>query len=403
MSKYDEQKLLDSFTPDTRPQLINLMSRMQVELSPGPFASEVEAITSQFLESGMKHPDVSNEVYQELETFFSQSHLSSDFTFIDLFAGIGGFRLALSNLGGKAVFSSEWEPRAKATYFDNHKEYPYGDINKFTDDQVSDNRLGALVPSHDILAAGFPCQPFSLAGVSARNSLGIPHGLDCKTQGTLFRSIERIAAVKRPKVLFLENVKNITSHDGGRTFAVIKQSIEQVGYKFFSKVISSETVVPQRRRRCFMVCVRNDIYDLRGDFEFPSFEGESKPLSSIIRKEVDKRYNLSTALWQGHINRSDRNRNRGTGFTTSLADLNKPSNTIVARYGKDGKECLISQGEQPPRTLSIEECRDLFGYPENFKLPTAKTVAFKLLGNSVVVPVVQRLADAIIKQYILKS
>ena len=402
MPKSVQQQLLSRLPVEWQPTLVELLNRMRKELSKGPFESEIEAITSQFFEAGMKHPDVSNEIYQELERLGLGNTTKPSFTFIDLFAGIGGFRLALMNIGGRAVFSSEWDQKAKSTYFENHGEYPYGDISNFTDETVSDNRLGALIPSHDLLAAGFPCQPFSLAGVSARNSLGIPHGLECKTQGTLFRSIERIASVKRPKILFLENVKNITSHDNGKTFSVIKNSIENAGYKFFFKVVNSETLVPQRRQRCFMVCVRNDIHEKFGDFEFPTFEGEPKPLRSVIRESVDSKYNLSTALWNGHIARSERNKNRGTGFTTGLADLNKPSNTIVARYGKDGKECLISQIDKPPRTLSIEECRDLFGYPESFSLPDAKTVAFKLLGNSVVVPVVQRIADAIAGQYKLK-
>ena len=187
------------------------------------------------------------------------------FTFIDLFAGIGGFRLALSAHGGYSVFSSEWDKNAQNTYFANHKEMPYGDINLFTSDDVL-NELGALIPSHDILAAGFPCQPFSRAGVSARNSLGKKHGFECTTQGTLFYSIERIARLKKPKILFLENVKNLISHDQGNTFSVIKETIEELGYVFNFQVINSETVVPQRRERCFMVCVENSLNEKRVHF-----------------------------------------------------------------------------------------------------------------------------------------
>lgn len=403
MSKNARQLFLDRLEVKKRAGLTEVLNRMTADPSLGVFTSEVEAIVSHFIHSGVKHPDVSKEIYRNLESFTLNKKPRYKFSFIDLFAGIGGFRIALSRVGGKAVFSSEWDIQAKAIYYENHGDFPYGDINNFTDENVSDRRLAALIPSHDILAAGFPCQPFSLAGVSARNSLGIPHGLQCKTQGTLFRSIERIAQIKKPKVLFLENVKNITSHDNGNTFLVIREALENVGYKFFFKVVNSETLVPQRRQRCFMICVRNDIHKKYGDFEFPSFDGESIPLQSIIRKEVDSRYTLSETLWNGHIARSERNKSRGTGFIAGLADITKPSNTIVARYGKDGKECLIPQGRKPPRTLSIEECRDLFGYPENFILPTAKTVAFKLLGNSVVVPVVKKLASALVKQYIHKS
>jgi DNA (cytosine-5)-methyltransferase 1 len=365
------------------------------------FVSEAAAIATQYIQSGTKFPDIGEVVYKRIDDHFPPENVTkSNFSFIDLFAGIGGFRLALQSTGGRAVFSSEWEKNAKSTYLDNHGEYPFGDINMFTDENISDNRLGALVPSHDILAGGFPCQPFSLAGVSARNSLGTPHGLDCNTQGTLFRSIERIAAIKQPKVLFLENVRNILSHDGGRTFEVIKKSIESAGYKFFHKVIDSSTLVAQRRKRCFMVAVRKDIVRERGDFVFPNFEGEEIPLKSILRAKVDDRFTISQKLWEGHQNRSDRNKARGTGFTVKLADLERPSATIVARYGKDGKECLIAQQGQPPRTLSIEECRDLFGYPENFKLPSAKTTSFRLLGNSVVVPVISVISKRIVEQYL---
>ena len=360
-------------------------------------AGEELAILTQYLESRVKYPDISDSFYEDVN---ADVEYNKNFEFIDLFAGIGGFRLALNGLGGQCVFSSEWEKNAKSTYFNNHNVYPFGDINKFSGDNLSDNRLGSLVPSHDILAAGFPCQPFSLAGVSARNSVGKPHGFECDTQGTLFRSIERIAKVKTPKLLLLENVRNIISHDGGRTFDVIKNAIESVGYKFFHKIINAETMVPQKRVRCFMVCVRKDIHALSGDFVFPEFLGHPLALSSILRKKVDPRYTISEALWAGHQKRSQRNKARGTGFTTGLADLSKPSNTIVARYGKDGKECLIPQEGTTPRMLSIEECRDLFGYPADFKLPTAKTVTFKLLGNSVVVPVVRLIAAKMVKQYL---
>ncbi|MEH6521607.1 DNA (cytosine-5-)-methyltransferase [Sulfitobacter sp.] len=383
------------------PEVAELISSIELQLEGTEFSSEAVAIATQYLHSGTKFPDVDYASYEDVPNQLSKEvESAAKFSFIDLFAGIGGFRLALNAEGGRAVFSSEWEKNAKSAYFINHGEYPYGDINLFTNEGISDNRLGALIPSHDILAGGFPCQPFSLAGVSARNSLGTPHGLDCTTQGTLFRSIERIAAVKQPKVLFLENVRNILSHDNGRTFEVIKNSIEATGYKFFFKVVDSSTVVAQQRKRCFMVAVRKDVARKHGDFVFPAFEGDPIPLKSVLRQKVDDRYTISQKLWDGHKNRSDRNKARGTGFTVKLADVERPSATIVARYGKDGKECLIKQENGPPRTLSIEECRELFGYPEDFKLPLAKTTSFRLLGNSVVVPVVSIISKAIVQQYL---
>lgn len=279
-------------------EVSKLVRSIEDQLAGTVFSSEAIAIATQYLHSGTKFPDVD---YGAFEKEISQPLIDNKgdgtyFSFIDLFAGIGGFRLALGAAGGRAVFSSEWEKNAKSTYFLNHGEYPFGDINLFTNENVSDNQLGALIPSHDVLAGGFPCQPFSLAGVSARNSLGKPHGLDCTTQGTLFRSIERIAAVKKPKVLFLENVRNILSHDGGRTFTVIKKTIEETGYKFFFQVVDSSSVVAQQRKRCFMVAVRNDIALDRGDFEFPDFKGDAVPLKSVLKSNVDGRYTISQSF-----------------------------------------------------------------------------------------------------------
>lgn len=380
-------------------QSLQLVSK---ELLGTPFESESRSVLSHFTATGTNFPYVSDAAFREICLLLGihQDSSSMSFTFIDLFAGIGGFRLGLEKYGGKALFSSEWERHARETYLSNHGEYPFGDINTFTNESVSDNELSSLVPDHDILAGGFPCQPFSLAGVSARNALGLEHGFRCSTQGTLFYSIERIARVKRPKILFLENVKNLISHDGGRTFSTIKNSIETLGYKFFHKLVNSETVVPQRRVRCFMVCVRQDVVEAMGDFEFPDFSGEALPLKTILDDAVDDMFTISDRLWSGHQNRSKRNADRGTGFTTKTADLEKPANTIVARYGKDGKECLIPQRNKNPRMLTVAECRRLFGLPEEFQLPASRTPAYKLLGNSVVLPVVERISKKIVTQYV---
>lgn len=368
------------------------------------FHEQRKAIVSHFYKSGTVFPTiVSAETYGHLRDLYdggNESRTPPAFTFIDLFAGIGGFRLGLEKYGGESVFAVEWEKSAQETYSKNYGEYPFGDINLFTSEKYKDEEVRGLIPDHDILAAGFPCQPFSLGGVSARNSLNQLHGFDCETQGTLFYSIARIAELKKPKVLFLENVRNIVHHDGGMTFEVIKSTIEGLGYKFFHKLIDSQTLVPQRRVRCFMVCVRNDLVAASGeDFSFPAFEGESLALRSILEENPDPLYTISDKLWEGHQKRTERNLARGTGFTAHLADLDKPSNTIVARYGKDGKECLIPQKGKNPRKLTREECRRLFGYPKDFKLPKALTPTYKLFGNSVVVPVVERIAGEIIGQY----
>jgi DNA (cytosine-5)-methyltransferase 1 len=306
------------------------------------------------------------------------------FTFIDLFAGIGGFRIAMQEQGGKCVFSSEWDPSAKKTYEANFGEVPYGDIQKIDERDI---------PQHDVLCAGFPCQPFSLAGISARNALNTAHGFACETQGTLFFDIVRIIKEKRPKIVFLENVKNLVRHDEGKTFAIIKNTIESLGYSFSSTLIDASPLVPQKRIRCYMVCLRDE----ESKFIFPSVDGPPLALRTILEKTVDASYTISEKLWIGHQKRTQINIARGTGFTAFCADIDKPSNTIVARYGKDGKECLIPQDQKTPRMLTPRECARLQGFPESFVIVTAKTTAYRQFGNSVAVPVIRLIAKEIVR------
>ncbi|MCR8923771.1 DNA cytosine methyltransferase [Dasania sp. GY-MA-18] len=332
-----------------------------------------------------------NGLYTTRKAFFSnvfrglklKPNFDSQFRFIDLFAGIGGVRLGFQQNGGVCVFSSEYDRAAQKTYKLNHGEFPFGDITKIAENEI---------PEHDVLLAGFPCQPFSNAGVSARNAVGKKHGFLCDTQGTLFFDVMRIVDERRPKVVFLENVRNLERHDKGRTFQTIKETIEKSGYSFYYKVIDSSSVVPQRRVRCYMVAIRADITK---NFCFPRFNGDPKPLGSILEDSVDEKYTISDKLWLGHINRTKRNLERGTGFTAHTANLDKPSNTIVARYGKDGKECLIPQEDKNPRLLTPKECARLQGFPEDFITPAARTPAYRQFGNSVVVPIIQEIAKKI--------
>jgi DNA (cytosine-5)-methyltransferase 1 len=305
------------------------------------------------------------------------------FTFIDLFAGIGGFRIALQQLGGKCVFSSEWDRHAKETYFNNYGEVPFGDITKFSSGKI-------VSKPFDVLAGGFPCQPFSRAGVSARESLGQEHGFECPTQGQLFFDILKIAKTHLPKVLFLENVGNLMRHDGGHTFKVIREAIEQdLGYHFYSAVYNTNPLVPQSRVRCIIVAWK-DKPDKK--WQMPELSGAPLPLKSILETvSHDSGYTLTEKMWEGHIRRSNRNIARGTGFTAHVKDVNKPSTTLVARYYKDGKECLIPQENHPkkiPRMLTIRECARLQGFPECFKPHRAKIAAYKQFGNAVPVPLV---------------
>jgi DNA (cytosine-5)-methyltransferase 1 len=308
------------------------------------------------------------------------------FTFIDLFAGIGGFRIAMQNIGGKCVFSSEWDNSARQTYRSNFGDIPFGDITKL--------ETKIFIPkTFDVLCAGFPCQPFSRAGVSARNFLGLDHGFNHPTQGNLFFEIVEIALKHKPKVLFLENVKNLRSHDNGNTFETIKRMINEIGYSFASTVINAQTEVPQRRERTYMVCFRND----QIKFNFPEFKGQPKKLKTILEKNVPEEYTISDKLWEGHKRRTKNNIERGVGFTAFLANLEKPSNTIVARYGKDGKECLVPQEGRNPRKLTPRECARLQGFPKEYVLPASNAAAYKQFGNSVAVPVIKKIASEIIR------
>lgn len=306
----------------------------------------------------------------------------SEFKFIDLFAGIGGFRLAMQSVGGVCEFSSEWDQNAQKTYSANFGETPHGDITNISADTI---------PDHDVLCGGFPCQPFSLAGISARNSRNTAHGFDCETQGTLFFDIERIIKEKRPAVVFLENVKNLIRHDEGRTFAVIQRTIESLGYSFSYALINAQSLVPQKRVRCYMVCLR----DTQEKFVFPEINGDPLKLKSILEDKVDEKFTISDKLWLGHQKRTATNLARGTGFTAFCADIDKPAATLVARYGKDGKECLIPQEGKNPRKLTPRECARLQGFPDAFQIPVANTPAYKQFGNSVALPVVKLIAEKI--------
>jgi len=316
------------------------------------------------------------------------------FKFIDLFAGIGGFHLALQSLGGECVFASEIDEQARATYEKNHGMNPNGDIRAITAPDRPDSVIDSQIPDHDVLAAGFPCQPFSLAGVSARNALGQTHGLLDETQGTLFYDIARIVKIKQPKALLLENVSNIVRHDGGKTFNVLKRVIHDLGYSLSWSVLNSETLVPQRRKRCFMVAFRDAEMDER--LVFPDLSGDPIPLRMALEKNVDDKYTLSDRGWAGHQRRTAANLERGTGFTAYEADLDRPSNTIVARYYKDGKECLVPQKGKNPRFLTPRECARLQGFPDTFVPHPTRSAAYKQFGNAVPVPVVRAVAEAML-------
>lgn len=313
------------------------------------------------------------------------------FTFIDLFAGIGGMRLAFEKQGGVCVFSSEWDEYAQKTYLANFGVLPQGDITKIAADDI---------PAHDILAAGFPCQPFSIAGVSKKNSLGKATGFQDKTQGTLFFDVCRIIDKKRPKAFLLENVKNLKSHDKGNTWRVIRESLEQLDYEVFDKVLDGQEFVPQHRERIFIVGFDRHIYNTSDiKFDFSLKRPDSIPvLRDILEKDVPDKYTLTDNLWGYLQNYAARHKAKGNGFGYGMPDFDGITRTLSARYYKDGSEILIRQsGNRNPRRLTPRECARLQGYPESFKIPVSDTRAYKQFGNSVVVPLVTAIAGKMVE------
>lgn len=314
------------------------------------------------------------------------------FTFIDLFAGMGGFRLAMQAQGGKCVFSSEWNKYAQKTYLANFGEMPFGDITK--------EMTKSYIPQNfDVLCAGFPCQPFSIAGVSKKKSLGRETGFKDKTQGTLFFDVADIISRHRPKAFFLENVKNLMSHDKGNTFKVIKGTLEELRYSLHYLVMDGQTYVPQHRERIMIVGFDQDIFHGKEQFAFPEQKQSTRSIKEILDPDIDEKYTLSDKLWNYLQNYAEKHRAKGNGFGFGMVDLNGISRTLSARYYKDGSEILIPQtGGKNPRRLSPRECARLMGYPDEYRLNQVSDVqAYKQCGNSVVVPLITAVSEQLVK------
>jgi len=304
------------------------------------------------------------------------------FTFIDLFAGIGGMRQGFEYVGGKCVFSSEWDKFAQLTYQVNFGEVPHGDITEIDAKEI---------PDHDLILAGFPCQPFSHAGLKL--------GFD-DMRGTLFFDVARIIAEKRPAMVLLENVKGFVNHDRGRTFSTIKEVLEEeLGYSVFHKVLNaSDFGLPQNRERIFIVCFDKDKFE-NPDFKFPEPTGIETRLGDILEEQVDRKYILSTRLWQGHKRRKREHMAKGNGFGYSLFnDDSLRTSTISARYYKDGSEILISR-KGNPRRITPREAARLQGFPDSFVIPVSDTQAYRQFGNSVAVNVIRAIAVEMKKVY----
>jgi DNA (cytosine-5)-methyltransferase 1 len=317
------------------------------------------------------------------------------FTFVDLFAGIGGLRRPFQDIGGKCLFTAEWDRFSRETYAANFPEpadsvhQQVGDIRPYASDPSS-------VPEHDVLLAGFPCQPFSIAGVSKKNALGRPHGFLCDTQGTLFYDLAKIIDHRRPSAFLLENVRNLQSHDGGKTFATIMHVLEvELGYQVHYRVISSEPWVPQKRERIFIVGFRDP-----SNFDFDKLEipnGRKPVLGDILEKDVDPKYTLTAHMWKYLQDYKEKHRGAGNGFGFGLFGPNDVTRTLSARYYKDGSEILVAQPGKRPRRLTPLECSRLMGFNDpqgtKFVIPVSDTQAYRQFGNAVVVPVVRAVAN----------
>ena len=325
-----------------------------------------------------------------------RSAQAEEFRFIDLFAGIGGIRIPFEEIGGHCVFTAERDKFCQDTYRANFPE-PVDSEHILAGDIRPLAMEPEHIPTHDVLLAGFPCQPFSIAGVSKKNALGKPHGFLCGAQGTLFYDLAMIIAHHRPAAFLLENVKNLERHDRGRTFATIMDVLEkELGYRVSYRVISSAPWVPQKRERIFIVGFRNHNID----FDFNQLavpEGDGPVLSSILEERVDPGYTLTEHLWNYLQDYKEKHRKAGNGFGYSLFGPDDVARTLSARYYKDGSEILIRQQGKRPRRLTPRECARLMGFEKpgrsDWQIPVSDTQAYRQFGNAVVVPVIRAVAQ----------
>ncbi|RFP08001.1 DNA (cytosine-5-)-methyltransferase [Duganella sp. BJB475] len=391
---------------------------------------------NRWLKGTTSGPALTHAEFETLTALLPQppkNHPNYDFKFIDLFAGIGGIRRGFEEIGGQCVFTSEWNTYAvrtyKANYYSDPENHTFNtDIRKVTlseDESISEEEaykhIDKIIPDHDVLLAGFPCQPFSIAGVSKKNAMGRAHGFECKTQGTLFFDVARILAAKRPSAFLLENVKNLKSHDKGRTFKVILETLEELGYWVSDvdvsgaadpKILDGKHFVPQHRERIVLVGFRRDlnVHDKFTLTEVAKQYPKKRPkLGDILQDETDPKYILTPKLWEYLFNYSIKHKLKGNGFGYGLVKSSDVTRTLSARYYKDGSEILIDRGfnhaldfhhpdnlDNRPRRLTPIECSRLMGYAsvgeKPFKIPVSDTQAYKQFGNSVVVPVFRAVA-----------
>ncbi|MCD9122289.1 DNA (cytosine-5-)-methyltransferase [Cupriavidus sp. UGS-1] len=400
------------------------------EASPGHWCRE----TINRWVKGKASPKLSHAEYGRLESLLpARKVLDPDFTFIDLFAGIGGIRKGFESIGGECLFTSEWDKNAVRTYKANHfcdperhrfnldiRDITLSNRPNVTEEEAYRN-IDREIPNHDVLLAGFPCQPFSVAGVSKKNSLGRKHGFECETQGTLFFDVARILAVKRPAAFLLENVKNLKSHDKGRTFRVICETLDELGYEVADintpkgqdpKIIDAQLFLPQHRERIVLVGFRRDLGIHHGFTlkDIHKYVPTKKPsFGELLDKDIDEKYILTPKLWEYLYRYAEKHRLKGNGFGFGLTRSTDIARTLSARYHKDGSEILVDRGfdeaddfhsesnmKKRPRRLTPQECARLMGFDQpgesSFIIPVSDTQAYRQFGNSVVVPVFEAIA-----------
>ncbi|MDU8458043.1 DNA (cytosine-5-)-methyltransferase [Pseudomonas syringae group sp. J254-4] len=430
-----------SFSDPHPAQDIDLLRRLLEIYDQGQLAAKLNEIGSPHCREtvnrwvkGKSTPRLTYNEYKHLESLLpTQPTYKPSFTFIDLFAGIGGIRKGFEAIGGECVFTSEWNTYAVRTYKANHycdpKRHKFNqDIRTVTlsdkpeiSDEDAYRNIDREIPDHDVLLAGFPCQPFSLAGVSKKNSLGRKHGFECETQGTLFFDVARIIAAKRPSAFLLENVKNLKSHDKGNTFRIICEALDELGYEVADvnapkgsdpKVIDAKHFVPQHRERIVLVGFRRDL-NVHGGFTLRDIEKlipKQRPsFGDLLDKEVDSKYILTPKLWDYLYRYAEKHRQKGNGFGFGLTRPNDVARTLSARYHKDGSEILVDRGFvehldfnselnqlNRPRRLTPHECSRLMGFDKpgesKFVIPVSDTQAYRQFGNSVAVPVFEAVA-----------
>lgn len=376
-----------------------LRERAELSIDEAAAIVGVEARTIRRYENigGTKAPKLALDAMRSaarMGTIWDAKKSAPAFKFIDLFAGIGGLRTPFEEIGGKCVFTSEWDRYSRQTYCANFHDHEAehelaGDIRPYAEEPWR-------VPEHDVLLAGFPCQPFSIAGVSKKNALGRPHGFLCDTQGTLFYDLAKIISYRKPAAFLLENVKNLERHDGGKTFATIMHVLKnELNYNVQYRIISSAPWVPQKRERIFIVGFRDDTEFNFDDLIIP--DGKKPVLGDILEKKVPKKYTLTKHLWNYLQAYKEKHTKAGNGFGFSMFGPNDVSRTLSARYYKDGSECLIAQPSGTPRRLTPRECARLMGFDDSagsdFKIPVSDTQAYRQFGNAVVVPVVRTVAQ----------